>query len=268
MFIKLYNYIFDSNLNVFDIRIYIELLRLKPSLEDKLVTTIEILNKRCGYSNDKKNIKKLKDTLNLLSSLSIIKILNDINNIKRNEPLVIELEDLSDESKGFTKIEKNDLDILEEFKFNTQECVLYFLIKRFYNEQFGKAFLSYRAMEERIGITNKTSQKILDKFCDLGIYEKFNPMFLNRKDGEIRRSNNEYRNFNNNILKEKRNKNKHILGADKTPSIISENDELFEVLKDSKDFILFTHNSFYGFGQNRTIKATTKYLIPKEETVA
>ena len=85
MFIKLYNYIFDSNLNVFDIRIYIELLRLKPSLEDEIITTLDVLLNRCGYSADTKNIKKVKNALNLLDNLQIIKIYKDKKTtIKKN----------------------------------------------------------------------------------------------------------------------------------------------------------------------------------------
>ena len=269
MFIKLYNYLFDSCLKVFEIRIYIELLRIKPSLEDEIITTLDVLLNRCGYSADTKNIKKVKNALNLLDNLQIIKIYKDKKTtIKKNDVIKITLEDLSDESKGFTKVEKNDIRIIDEFNFNTNECVLYFFMKRFYNEQYGKAFVSYRTMEEKIGLTNKTSQKILDRFCELGIYEKFNPQFFNCKDGDIRRSNNEYRNFNNNILKEKAKVCKEVLGVeDNIPLIISESDSLFERFKDDNNYILFTHQSFYGFGEKRIIKDTIKYLIPKE-TVA
>ncbi len=253
MFVKLDNYIFNGDFNIYEIKLYILLLLNRISFSDTVITNIKLLNKIFGYKDKAKYINKIKKILTFLKETGIIDTDVSLSDIKKTDNLTIKIEDLSDEGMGFTKIEKEDIELTKNFK--TNEFVLYFLIKRYYNEKLGKAFISYREMEERIGITNKTSQKIINKFCDMGIIEKYNPNFVFYQYGEIRRSNNEYRNFNN-----KPKKNECYGTLIKMEDV---GESIYNRLKESGEYIEVPHNSYLGFGANRKVISTTKFLIPK-----
>lgn len=252
MFIKLDNFIFNGDYKAEHIKMYILLLLNKPTFSNNISTNIELLNELYGFKDIKKNISKIKCILSYLNEMEIITINTPLENIKKKDKFKIIINELNyDGFMGFTKIEKADLDLTE--KFTTNEFVLYFFIKRYYNESLGKAFCSYRFINESIGMNNKTAQNIIDMFCIMGIIQKYNPNYYTKNTtGAIRRSNNEYRNFTNTPKPYK--------------TLIKFDDvdkDTYTKLKTSRLYNEVEHTCYLGFGKNRKVKDTFKFLIPR-----
>lgn len=252
MFIKLDNYIFNGDYNVDHINLYIQLFINKPSLSKNIKVTLDTLVYFSKLNYETRNVQKVKNTLNYLKEMEILDFYIDLNNLKRNDKFTIYLLELEhDNFYGFTKIEQADVEIVN--KFTTNELVLYFFIKRYYNKSLGKAFCSYRFIEEKTGITNKTAQSIIDMFCIIGIIKKYNPKYYVRDvNGTIRMTNNEYKDFTNTPKPYK--------------TLIKFDDvdkDTYTKLKNSRLYNEVEHTCYLGFGKNRKVKDTFKFLIPR-----
>lgn len=186
MFIKLDNHIFNGDYKAEHIKMYILLLINKNILTDDILTSIAMLNELYGYKDISKNISKIRDILAYLEDMELIKINKSLENIKKKDNIIITINELNCDE--FTEIEKDDLKFLKQF--NTNEFTLYFLIKRYYNKTENMCQIPFRLIEDKIGITNKTAKKILDKFCSINLMQKYtsNNFIINQ-----------YRNFNNKI---------------------------------------------------------------------
>lgn len=168
-FIELNDCIFNGEYNKADIKLYIKILIQKPLIFNSIITNLNILTEIYG-TDYKKGKNTIKNGLKKLKDKGLIDYDVNLDRIKKYDNITINLGEVWGLSSSFIKIDELDFRLTENYK--TSEFVLYYLIKRYHDKSTKKINISYRKIEEKTGITNKTVKKIFDKFCEIGILRK------------------------------------------------------------------------------------------------
>lgn len=112
----------------------LERLYAMTTRENKVITSLDTLLKECDYSLDKDNRKNFKHILNKLKEFGII---NFDNIEKSNVDIIIDVEEMVDEEKGFFMVLTKELNLIKsksrsKREYNNLIKVYYYLKARCY----------------------------------------------------------------------------------------------------------------------------------------
>ncbi len=203
-FIKIENKIFDvyengeeiegenmanKKYNSKNVHLYIILCMCKRPL-GATVLNLSIIANEMNIKSNRRNLENLKERLFYLEKENFIKIDKSIMDLGKNDLFNIEI--ITDKKETFTKFYKWDVKLLK--LLTTSDIVVYYTLRRYYNEKIKKSWISIERISNSLGMSRNTVMTSIRKLKSIKLIEIYNPRFVLKEiDNTIRRSNNEYR---------------------------------------------------------------------------